>query len=117
MDLFTKLTTIYGKDCVLILIEKLNMYDHSFAIHLQHIDPQESKPLFGFHGPFGTTFSDGIGHFLEDFGQEFLCLVHIQPTPNFLYYFQVFEKIMAASKWLDGHLSYDVFRQLEAKQH
>ena len=33
-DLFTNLPTIYGKDCVLTLIDQLTMYDHSFAIHL-----------------------------------------------------------------------------------
>ena len=76
-DLFTNLPTIYGKDCVLMLIDQLTMYDHSFAIHLQHIAPQGSKPLFGFHGLFGTTFSDGIDHFLEDFGQDLFCLAHI----------------------------------------
>ena len=28
MDLFTNLPTIYGKDCVLMLIDHLTMYDH-----------------------------------------------------------------------------------------
>ena len=85
MDLFTKLSTIYSKDYSLNLIDKLTMYVHFFTIHLQHIAPQGRKPLFGFHGPFGTTFNDGIGHFLENFGQDFFFLVHIQPTPNVLY--------------------------------
>lgn len=34
MDLFTKLSTIYGKDCVLMLIYQLAMYVHSFTMHL-----------------------------------------------------------------------------------
>ena len=77
MDLFTNLPTIYGKDFDLMLIDQLTMYDHSFAIHLYHIAPQESKPLFGFHGTFGTTFSDGNAHFIEDFGKDFFFLAHI----------------------------------------
>ena len=47
------------------------MYVHSFTMQLQHIAPQERKPLFGFHGPIKTTFSDGIDHFLEEFGNFF----------------------------------------------
>ena len=78
-----------------MLIDQLTMYVHSFTIHLQHIAPQESKPLCGFHGPFGTTFSDGDDHFIEEFGQEMFFLAHIQLTPNVLHYFQDFKKLMA----------------------
>ena len=77
MDLFTNLSTIYGKYCVLMLIDQLKMYVHSFTIHLQHISPQESKPLYGFHGPFGTTFSDGDDHFIEDLGKDMFFLAHV----------------------------------------
>ena len=68
MELFTNLSTIFGKDCVLMFIYQLTTYVHSFTIHFQHTAPQESKPNFGFHGPFGTTFSDGDDHFIEDLG-------------------------------------------------
>ena len=44
------------------------------------------------------------------------CLVHIQPAPNALYYFQAFEKLMAASKWLDDHLSYHVLKHLDEEK-
>ena len=75
MNLFTNLSTIYGKDCVLMLIYLLTMYEHSFTMHLQHLYPQESKPLCGFHGPFGTTFSDGDDHFMEEFGQDIFSFI------------------------------------------
>ena len=76
-DIFTNLSTTYGKDYVLMLIDQLKMYVHYFTIQLQHIAPQESKPLCGFHGPFGTTFSDEDDHFMEDFGQDLFFLDHI----------------------------------------
>ena len=113
MDLLTNLTIIYGKDCVLMFIDQLKMYVHSFTMHLKHIAPQESKPLFGFHGPIGTTFSDGNDHFMEDFGKNMFCLAPIQLTPNVLHYFQDFEKLMAGIKWLDGYLSYHFWREKE----
>ena len=43
-------------------------------------------------------------------------LDHLQPTPNILYYFQAFEKLMVENKWLDGHLSHHVLRQQEEEQ-
>ena len=49
----------------------------------------------------------------EDFWQDMFGLDHIQPTPNILYYFQAFEKLMAARRWLDGHLLYNVLRHQE----
>lgn len=116
MDLFTNLSTIYGKYYVLILIDQLKMYVHSFTIHLQQFFPQKSKPLFRFHGPFVTTFSDGINHFLGDSGQDLFFLGHIQSTSNALYYFHDFENIMEEIKCLDGHLSYHVWRQQEVEQ-
>ena len=105
MDIFTNLSTIYVKDCILMLIDKITMYVHSFTIPLQQIAPQESKPLFGFHGPIKIKFSDENDHFMEDLGKNMFCLTPIQLTPNVLHYFQAFEKVMAARKWLDGHLS------------
>ena len=98
MDLFTNLSTTYGKDCVFMFVYQLTIYVHSFTMNLQHIAPQERKPLCEFHGPFGTTFSDGDDHFMEDFGKDMFCLDHIQPTPNILYYFQDFEKLMATRR-------------------
>ena len=77
MNLFTKLSKIYGKYCFWMLIDQLKMHVHSFTIHLQHIPPQESQPLCGFQGPFGTTFSDRDDHFIEDIGQEMIFLAHI----------------------------------------
>ena len=83
-----------------MLIYQLTIYVHSFTMHLQHIAPQESKPLYGFHGPFGTTFSDGDDHFIEDFGKDMFFLAHIQLIPNFLHYFQAFENLMASKQVL-----------------
>ena len=113
MDLFTKLSTIYGKDCVLMFIYQITIFVHSFAIHLQHIALQESISLCGFHGPFWTTFSDGDEHFIEDVGQYMFFFDNIKPIPNILYYFQAFEKLMAVRKWLDGHLAYHILRHQE----
>ena len=95
---------VYNIDCVLMLIYQLKMYVHSFTMHLQHIAPQESKLICGFHSPFGTTFNDGNDHYMEDFGKNMFCLAPIQLTPNVLHYFQDFEKLMAARKWLDDNL-------------
>ena len=116
MDLFTNMATTYGKDCILMFIYQLTIFFHSFTVHFHHIAPRERKYLCGFHGPFGTTFSDGDDHFMEDFGQDVFFLDHIQPTPNILYYFQDFEKLMATSKWLDGHLSHYVLKQQKEEQ-
>ena len=93
-----------------MLIYQLTMYLHLFTLNLQHIAPQESNPLFGFHDPIGATFNYGTNQFMEGFGQDMFFLVHIQPTPNVLYHFKAFEKLMATSKWLDGHLSYHVLK-------
>ena len=79
-----QLVYLYGKDCALMLIYQLKMYVHSFTMHLQQIAPQERKPLYGFHIPFGTTVSDGDDHFMEDFGQDMFFLDHIQQTLNVL---------------------------------
>ena len=115
MDLFTKFPTLYGKDCVFILIGQLTMYVHSFAIHLQYITPQEGKPLIRFHGPLGTTVSDVNGHFLEVFEQELLGFGYTELPPNTLYKFQAYDKLLATSKRLGNHLSYHFLRQIEAE--
>ena len=77
MDLFTNLSTIYGKDYVLMLIDKLTIYVHFLTIHLQHMASQESRPLFGFHGPIETTLSDRNDHFMEEFGKKHVFLAPI----------------------------------------
>ena len=52
----------------------------------------------------------------EEFWQDMCCLDHIQLAHNILYYFQAFEKLMAAKRWLDGHSSYHVWRKQEEEQ-
>ena len=52
----------------------------------------------------------------ENLWQDMCFLTHIQLTSLILYYFQALEKLMAARRWLDGHLLYHVLRQKEEEQ-
>ena len=40
----------------------------------------------------------------ENLEHDMCCLNHIQPTPIILHYFQALKKLIATSRWWDGHL-------------
>ena len=68
MDLTFIQLTMYGRECIFVLVDYSIEYLYLLTIYEQCITPQESKSIFGFHGHFTENVCTDSSPSIHDFG-------------------------------------------------
>ena len=63
--------TMYGRECISVLVDYSIEYFYLLTIYEQCIAPQESKSIFGSHGHFRANIYDASSPSIHDFGQVY----------------------------------------------
>ena len=118
MDFITSFPKYLGKDCIYVVVDRLNMFSHFFSVTSSFSAAQVAdlffKEIFRLHGLPKSIVSDRDGRFMSAFWQEIFRLVGTQLTPSTRYHPQTNGKIERVNQWLEGYLRNYVGEQQKA---
>ena len=108
MDFITGLPKNLGKDCIYVVMDRLNKFAHlcfftSYFISAQVAD-QFFKEIFRLHGIPKSIVSDRYGRFMSALWQGIFILVGTQLNPSTSYHPQTDIQTKRVNKWLEGYL-------------
>ena len=79
MDFITGFPISLGKDCIYVVVDRLNKFSHLFSVTFSFSSAQVAdiffKEIFRLHGLPKSIVSDRDGRFMSDFWQEIFRLV------------------------------------------
>ena len=82
MDFITSLPKYFGKDCIYVVVDRLNKFAHFFSVTSSFSATQVAdlffKEIFRLHGLPKSIVSDRDGRFMSAFWQEIFRLVGTQ---------------------------------------
>jgi hypothetical protein len=108
MDFITRLPKVQGRDCIYVVVDRLNNFTHFFAIPSDYLGAQVAevffREVFLLHGLPRTIVSDKDNRFMGDFWRDCFRVVGIDLTPSTSYHPQTNGQNEIVNKWLEGYL-------------
>jgi hypothetical protein len=118
MDFITGLPKAQGKDCIFVVVDRLTIFEHFFAISTEYNAVQVIelffREIFRLHGLPQNIVSDRDSQFINTFWQNLFKLVGTELTPNTSYHPQTDGQTEIVNKWIKGYLRNYVSRQQKA---
>ena len=108
MDFITGLPKTQGRDCIYVVVDRLTMFAHFFAISSEyksaHVANLFFREIFRLHGLPKNIVSDRDSRFMSAFWQELFRLAGTELTPSTSYHPQTDGQTEIVNKWLEGYL-------------
>jgi hypothetical protein len=108
MDFITGLPKTQGRDCIYVVVDRLTMFAHFFAISSEYKAVQVAdlffREIFRLHGLPKNIVSDRDSRFMSAFWQELFRLAGTELTPSTSYHPQTDGQTEIVNKWLEGYL-------------
>jgi hypothetical protein len=93
MDFITGFPKVWGKDCILVMVDRLMKFAHFFSIatdfSVAQVPDLFFREFFKLHGLPKTIVSDKDSRFMRTFWQELFKLVGMTLTPSTSYHPQM----------------------------
>ena len=108
MDFIIGLPKYLGKDCIYVVVDRLNNFSHFFSVTSSFSAAQVAdiffKEIFRLHGIPKSIVSDRDSRFMGAFWKEFSRMVETKLIPSTIYHPKTDGKIERVNKWLEGYL-------------
>ena len=103
--------TMYGRECIYVIVDYTIEYFYFLTMFEQCIAPQKSKSIFEFHGHFGASVYDDSSPSIHDFGKVYCYFTYVQLMEIDAYFPMLGEKTSTACNLLQDHFPHDILKQ------